>query len=276
MNGSLHLHLPAQSSGATSVVIDRAVAFARRLEAQLEISISTLDTPHVSHWASEHFSAAVLDVETGSRIRATELTATARAACKAAQLAPVITQYDVTSLGLDRRIALTSRAHDITILGLSDGDGDTRRIVEALAFASGRPVMILPASRPVTLDFDRIAVAWDHSEAAARAVAFAMPLLKRAQHVDVITVTSAKLALVRDPGASAVAHLRAHGIAAEVRTLQALGRKIGPLIQEEAIRRRAGLLVMGAYNTPRAQELIFGGVTKSLLAKPELPLFIAN
>lgn len=276
MNGSIHLHLPTQSSGAAPVVIDQAVAFTRQLGARLEISISTLDPPPISHWGREHYASAVLEVESGARVRAADLAASARRACTAASLEPTLTEYNFLGLGIDRQVALLARAHDLTVMGLADGDSDTRRIIEALAFASGRPVLIIPASRSAPLSFNRIAVAWDHSEAAARAVAFAMPLLKRARHVDVITVSSAKSALVRDPGASAVAHLRANGVNAEARSLQALGRKIGPLIMDEAIQRGAGLLVMGAYDTPRAQELIFGGVTRSLLNKPELPLFIAN
>ena len=49
-------------------------------------------------------------------------------------------------------------------------------------FESGRPVLIVPPQPPATLG-ERIAIAWNGTTDTARSIAFAMPLLMRAEDV---------------------------------------------------------------------------------------------
>ena len=82
-----------------------------------------------------------------------------------------------------------ARLHDLTIMPASD----ERWYAEAVIFGSGRPTLMLqlnPRARPFALG--TIAVAWDFSRAAARAVSDALPLLERAKKVRVVTVQNEK------------------------------------------------------------------------------------
>ena len=65
------------------------------------------------------------------------------------------------------------------------------RTINASLFETGRPVMIVPPSPPPTIG-SKIAVSWNGSAEASRAVAAAMPIIKKAGSAVVLTVESDK------------------------------------------------------------------------------------
>ena len=80
-------------------------------------------------------------------------------------------------------------------------------------FGSGRPTLILPQnprSRPFELG--TVAVAWDFSRAAARAVSDAMPLLEKAKKVRVVTVLNEKRLDNKHSAEELSKNLSRHGI----------------------------------------------------------------
>lgn len=275
MSGSLHLHLSTVSSGANTNTLSRAVGLAKRLGAEIEATISVIDVAPMSHWSSPHFAGAIVEVEKDSRIRGEALAKELADLCGAHAVRLNITTYVVGQFG-DSRPALTARTHDVSIVGLAEGDDDARRTVEDLVFGSGRPVLVLPASQVEPLVFDKVCVAWDHSEPAARTVSLALPLLKHAKRVDVVTVDTGRVEAAPGSARAAADYLRRHGVRAHPRTLSPDGRKPGAQLMETALSDGASLMLMGAYGTPRVRELIFGGVTRTALEKPLLPLLIAN
>ena len=106
---------------------------------------------------------------------------------------------------------------------------DQRSLVEALIFESGRPVLLLPegATRQLPSSFDRVAVAWDHSRPAARAVADALPMLQAAKQVHVVTVVDEKRLHRPDSGVELCKHLARHGVEVTFDKVSAKGRAIG-------------------------------------------------
>jgi len=103
-------------------------------------------------------------------------------------------------------------------------------IAEGALFSSGRPVLVVPYIQKGPLKLDRVMVCWDASRNAARAIADAMPLLKRAKSIDVVIVASERLKSDEIPGADIGQHLARHDLKVEVKrqTLRAQG-KSGPL-----------------------------------------------
>ncbi len=128
---------------------------------------------------------------------------------------------------LDMTVA-HARYFDVTVVG-QDVDSDERAVTgteglpEAVVLESGRPVLILPAFGDLSSFGERVLVAWNGSREAARAVADAMPVLQRAQHVTVLSADPAGAAR-RMPGADIA--LSSASIAASWRT--SLDLRIGP------------------------------------------------
>lgn len=168
-----------------------------------------------------------------------------------------------------------ARLHDLTIV---DGEPDAltpdRGLIETLLMDSGRPLLIVPPGREV-FSARRIILAWDGSGRAARAAADALPFLRTAETVEVVAVMGEKDLAATVTGADIAPHLSRHGVRAEVRTLPALDGDVAGTLRNHAILTHAEMIVMGGYVHSRLRELVFGGVTQSLLKQSPVPLFMA-
>ncbi|MCR5881253.1 hypothetical protein [Phenylobacterium sp. J367] len=253
MAGSFHLHLSTLSPSEPDAVIQRAVDLAHRLKAELEVTVSVIDVVPMAYAVPPHFAASMVALKSDSRARGEELVAMVREVCTRLGVRHTVSSY-IASQRSNPRLAVIARTHDLSVAGLDDGDGDGRRAVENLAFGSGRPVLVLPWRQEKPVSLGKVFVAWDHSEAAARTMAFALPLLKLAQSVDVVSIDAGKAASVPEGVGLAADYLKRHGVAATPRTLWADGRKLGIQLMETAVADKAGLLVMGptARQRPRS------------------------
>jgi len=173
-------------------------------------------------------------------------------------------------IDIPSRVAEEARFRDLTIFPLKETDAPGQAIAEQLIFDSGRPVLILPddTKRQFPNSFDSIAVAWDFSRAATRAVADALPLLERGKNTRIFTVTGEK-AIKKSSSATALArHLGRHGIKATLDDVKSNGRSIGNVFKAYVEEHRVDLLVMGAYGHSKMREFILGGATVSMLSHP--------
>ena len=136
----------------------------------------------------------------------------------------------------------------------------------------------MPEGSRSTLAPKRVLVAWDSRIEASRALRESVGILTRAEDV--------RLALVdpeesegghgAEPGADAAAYLARYGIKVTVDRLPSSGHTIAAVLRRHAIDTSAELLVMGAYGHSRLRERIFGGVTRSMLDEPPLPILMAR
>jgi nucleotide-binding universal stress UspA family protein len=167
------------------------------------------------------------------------------------------------------------RVFDVTVLGRpsSDPRGPHMSTLEASLFESGRPSLIAPPSPPAVMG-ENILVAWNCSTEQARATAFAMPLLRQAKRVMVLTVEGAT---VPGPtGEQIVRYLQFNGVSATAATQRAQGRGGGEVILAYAAAQGCDLIVKGAYTQSRLRQMIFGGTTRHILANATLPVFTAH
>lgn len=276
MSGRIQLVLPPNQV-SQSAAIEAAASIAVILEARLTLSIPQTNAQLTTHWLAREYvladvSAFNLRAGAGAQQLKQEALDAARAAGVEAH--PVELVHGV--VGGERSVVLAARTHDFSILGLADQDVDRRRLAEQLLFDSGRPLLVVPLSRPVKLACDTIALAWDHSEPASRVLSAAMPIIKMARRVHVFSVIGAKKLPRADAAADAAAYIQSHGVAADWELMESEDRSRGRFIMETAIARGAGLLIMGAYATLPAQEYVMGGVTVSVLHEPLLPVLMAN
>jgi nucleotide-binding universal stress UspA family protein len=163
-----------------------------------------------------------------------------------------------------------ARLRDLSIFPINPAEEGQRSIVEALIFESGRPVLLLPegAMRQLPSSFDTVAVAWDHSRPAARAVADALPLLRTAKRVLVVTVADEKRLHRPDSGVELCKHLARHGVEVTFDRVQAKGRAIGDVLEAYASGHNVHLMVMGGFGHSRLREFVLGGATRSILTRP--------
>ncbi len=171
-----------------------------------------------------------------------------------------------------------ARLRDLTIVPVPEGEYVDQWYAESIIFGSGRPTLILPQTpkRAGAFALDTAVVAWDFSRASARAVADALPILQKVKRVRVVTVTSEKVIDTSRSGAELARHLAGHSINVVLDNVDAAGRSIGEALVSYVTSRNADILVMGAYGHSRIRDFIVGGATKSILARPPLPVFLSH
>lgn len=171
-----------------------------------------------------------------------------------------------------------ARLRDLTIVPVPVGDYFDQWYAEVIIFGSGHPTLVLPHTRKRAGAFalDVVAVAWDFSRPAARAVADALPLLEKAKKVHVLTVANEKVIESRRPTAEFAKYLGRHDVDVVLDTVDAADRRIGDILESYVTSCNADMLVMGAYGHSRIREFILGGATKSMLSRPPLPIFLSH
>ena len=175
----------------------------------------------------------------------------------------------------DSVIGTYGRVFDLIVLGRPGRDVENPRMppLEAALFESGKPVLIVPKTAPKSIG-RHILVAWNGSTEQAHTNAFAMPFLHRAEHVTVLAVEGHTS---DGPNAEqATQHLRRNGVNATALTLKEGSRSAGEIILEQAAKLGCDLVVKSAYTQSRLRQMIFGGMTRYILANAALPVFMAH
>ena len=150
-----------------------------------------------------------------------------------------------------------------------------RDLLQALLVQSGRPLIVVPSGCD-TFRARRILVAWDGSGRAARAVHDALPFLREADAVQVVEVTVEKTLPQAADGSDIVLHLTRHGVPVETESAAARDGDVAQALRDTAERHGADMIVMGGYVHSRLRELVFGGVTQSLLKSSPVPLLMSH
>jgi len=167
------------------------------------------------------------------------------------------------------------RLFDLVVVGrpVHGATAPTMYTLEAALFESGRPILIAPPTAPEAIG-ETVVIAWNGSTETARTIAFAMPFLRQAGKVVVLSVDDA---MVPGPtGAEVARYLRRNGVAADVRDAAAGKRTAGEAMLDEAAAAGADMLVKGAYTHSRLRQMIFGGATSHILSHAEIPVFMAH
>jgi nucleotide-binding universal stress UspA family protein len=176
----------------------------------------------------------------------------------------------------DHFVGSHGRVFDVIVLGQPGRDpkGPRMTTLEAGLFESGRPVLIAPPS-PRPQMGTNVLIAWNCSTEQARATAFAMPILKRASRVIVLTVEGG--AAVPGPtGQQLCRYLQLNKVPAKPLTVGLEGRLTGEVILAHANALGCDLLIKGAYTQSRLRQMFFGGTTRYILSSAELPVLMAH
>jgi nucleotide-binding universal stress UspA family protein len=138
-----------------------------------------------------------------------------------------------------------------------------------LVMQAGRPVLVVPDGIN-WLDLRSVLVAWKDTSEARRALADALPMLRKAGNVVVVEIAEddEDIAAVTARVTDVVAWLARHGVIATARVSEARqGDTAAAQLAKVAGDVDAGLIVAGAYGHSRFRELILGGVTQYLVTQ---------
>jgi len=270
---------PLFGSDADRAGLEAALQIARRFDGHLTGLFIRPDPADVVPIIGEGISPAIIDELTqAAQSEADRRAAVARqqfeALASADAGAAVGTEWLDQSGSRTAVVARFGRVADLTVLAGDDGENGERRMVIETAFLdTGRPLLLVPAGWSGEIG-RTVAIAWHGRAEAARAVAFAMPLLKIAQKLHVLTAETARTTF--DASADLATYLGRHGLACERHRVTLGTEPVGEALLRHARGLDADLLVMGGYGRSRLAELVLGGVTRHLLAHLERPLLLAH
>jgi len=175
-----------------------------------------------------------------------------------------------------------AHAHDLSVLSQADpaqpGHAAAQHFVEQVVLYSPRPTLLLPHAGRFDGHCDTVMVAWDDSREAARAVSDALPMLRRASRVHVVTWKENGIYQGTPRPAqldSVGVWLERHGVHAELHN-ETTSDRIADAMLSLASDVGADLIVMGAYGHARWAERIVGGATRGLLGAMTVPVLMSH
>ncbi|PDT04410.1 universal stress protein [Rhizobium chutanense] len=180
----------------------------------------------------------------------------------------------------DEDIAERALYADVVLIGRQAARDEElrKRIIDGALFRTPTPILINRGTRAMNSSSRSVLLAWDSSDEASRAARQSLDLLRQADTVYVTMVDPVARAGVNgeEPGADIAAYLARHGVKVQVDRVASGGQPADEVLRQHAVDVSADLIVMGAYNHPRWQQTIFGGVTRSMIEESKMPIFMAH
>ena len=166
---------------------------------------------------------------------------------------------------------------DIVIVGQYEWQDSFERhplpIAHSVVLRCGRPVLVVPAVVQLSA-LDKIAIAWDGSREAVRAVHDVLPLLRLSRSIQIVTMIHPSAEDDEFDAKSLSAHLANHGIGTNVLQIRTVDEHAS--LRKQMEQGQYDLLVMGGYSHPMWLEFIFGGATKSILLSSKIPMLVSH
>lgn len=278
MKPQLFLPLATYPEANAEAVAANAVAIAAQLGASLHATAFNPDIPQVSNALSKLLldtPQMIRDAETTSRKRGKDLLAAVEVEGRKAKVAVELAEASATLPAIGEAACEQARYYDLSVLGWEAGNETARMLAEAVVFGSGRPAVILPDTAKVQT-VGHVAIAWDGSRVAARAVADARPFLDKASRVSIITVVNEKKLNDTHSAERLAKVLTAGGVEAQAVFVELRDSTIGSTLQETAKSVGADLLVMGGYGHSRVRDFVLGGATAGVLGELRLPVLLSH
>ncbi|MBZ9993385.1 universal stress protein [Mesorhizobium sp. BH1-1-4] len=172
----------------------------------------------------------------------------------------------------------TVRAADLIIAAQRETGGDPSADVDTLVYDAGRPVLVVPSAGPLVTTFKRVLLAWNGSKEAARAAFDALPFIIEAEKTDILVINPPDT-LDESPeaaGAEIASALSRHGATVSVSVQKSDGTSVDDMIQNRVAESGADLLVLGAYSHSWLRQLLFGGVTRTVLRTSQVAAFLSR
>ncbi|HTD06662.1 universal stress protein [Undibacterium sp.] len=178
-------------------------------------------------------------------------------------------------------IGVLARYSDLVVVGQASRDEPSPSVLpdfpEYIVMHSGRPVLIIPYTGDFASIGKRPLISWDASRESTRAVTDAIPLLKRAELVQVVIFNPDSVfdAHGEQPGGDIALYLSRHDIKVEV-SVHKTSTDVGNALLSLAHDLDSDLIVMGGYGHSRFREMILGGVTRTVMESMTVPILMSH
>ena len=173
-------------------------------------------------------------------------------------------------------IVRRSQLSDLIVLSQADtahrAKSEPLSVTADVAVHARTPVLAVPITGPAFDPAGIAMIAWNGSPEAAHAVQAALPMLKAAGAVHVVTFDEEE----DFPMDDVRQYLAAHGVMADCDEHSLDESTVGEAICHAATAHHAAYIVMGAYGHSRFREAVLGGVSRHMLAHSTVPLLLAH
>ena len=176
----------------------------------------------------------------------------------------------------ERIVTRLGRLSDLIVISRATPDSRPAadEVLNAAMFQTARPVLLAGSSAIVSAP-KKIAIAWNGGQEATRAVAGAMPIIKQAESILVLTAESSRTRA--DAAGELVHYLALHGLKAESRIFpKSHERPVPQALSNECSDEGVDMLIMGAFSHNRMREFILGGVTRHVISGASIPILMAH
>ena len=274
--------------------LDFALAIARQNKARL-VALYGCELPQTPSSPLIDFAVGPYTTSDAARVKyererdtalltAEEIEAAFRAEIKRAGLTGEWHAFPEKRSDIMERVVARSRYADLVVVGQAHPDDPlflTRTTLpEKVMMESGRPVFVVPHSGRVATIGKKVLLAWKGTREAARAVADALPLLRAAEAVTVLTIGPATEpeGTIEPEARGLVDHLAQHDIRADTIHIDSTDVYAAQLILARATALGCDLIVMGGYGHGHSltRELILGGVTNAVLQDMTVPVLMSH
>ncbi|MEG3617789.1 universal stress protein [Magnetovibrio sp. PR-2] len=176
----------------------------------------------------------------------------------------------------DEVVAARGRLADMIVTMRPDENASPMRALtlQTALFECGRPVLVLPPKAIIQDIGSHIAIAWNGTPQATRAVQGAMGFLANAEKVSVLTCGTDRTE--PDGALELQGYLAWHGVSSSVVDCGTDHNDVGQALMEGCADIGADILVCGAYSHSRLLQTVMGGVTSSLMEQAGLPVLFSH
>ena len=276
-NRIAYMPLNTYPEAAPDTAVLASVGFATSLGCGLHVSTFAVDIPPVAAPLGGYMiniDGMARAAEDRSKVECERLKTLIERVAKSKLEVQILNHRLVLGEVLD---AATSEARyfDLALLPWTAETQSAQDMAQTLVFDSGVPVILVPPST-VTGAVDHVAIAWDESRVAARALGDALRILPAGGKVSVLTVKNEKALKSSGIAQTLAAALELRGFNARAVETTLDRRTIAAALQNSARNEGAQLLAMGGFGHSRLRDFILGGATKGILTDLRMPVLLAH
>lgn len=271
------VHLPVDRPAEP--VIDCAISLATMFAAHLQGLVATYQVINPDMHVGPSAAQFALPTEYNTDAQAAnDRLAMFEAAAKAARIPMTTGCICDTPRMANQALAAVSRLCSLSIVSQPDAAHPTHdsQLAETILLQSGRPMLLVPHIHRGPVHATRALVCWDGGRAAARALHDAMPLLRRARIIDVISVHRTNAPACDSSVDHLAAHLDHFGLSATVHNETAEPEQFHNTILSAAADLGSDYLVMGGYGHSPLGELLLGGTTREMFRSLTIPALMSH
>lgn len=260
--------LPTYAESISDGAITSAIAFGAGLGCKVHVCAYAAEMPQIySPMGDVAFDLQRL-IDSAREASKTEA-ARLEAALTAAK-SPATFRYDETLGAWHQMAASQARLHDLVLMPWQKDAVSIHALTESMVFGAGRPTLVVPpTAKPA--EIKHLAVAWNNSQVAARALNDALGYLAKGGKVSVLGLG--------DYAANAADLAKAlvqRGYDAAPRSVSGEDKSIAQALQDSAQAAGADLLAMGGFGHSRLRDFVLGGATKGVFADMILPVMLSH